>query len=111
MPLTTHCSFSLDFFDLESVYSSEMAGYGSSFRPSVKGILLMIKVVLLYYDYLLTLPDEVDRLWHAGPRSWASIVFFINRYLALVGHVPFVWSVYADPCKTGVGPIRSLTLR
>jgi hypothetical protein len=87
-----------------------MAGYGL-FRPSIKEILLMIEAVLLYYDYLLTLPDEVDRLWHTGPQSWASIVFFLNRYLALVGHIPFVWNVYADPCKTGVGPIRSLTLR
>jgi hypothetical protein len=74
----------VDFFDLESVYSSEMAGY-----------------VLLYYDYFLTLSDEVDRFWHPGPHSWASIIFFANRYIALLGHLPFVWSVYADPCKTG----------
>ena len=65
----------------------------------------MIEAVLLYYDYLLTLPDEVDRFWRRGPYSWATIVFFANRYMALLGHVPFVYNVYADPCKTGVGPI------
>ena len=84
-----------------------MAGYGL-FRPFVKRILLMIEAVLLYYDYLLTLPDEVDRLWHRRPYSWASIVFFANRYIALLGHVPFVYSVYADPCKMGVSPILRL---
>jgi hypothetical protein len=71
----------------------------------------MIEAVLLYYDYFLTLSDEVDRFWHPGPHSWASIIFFANRYIALLGHLPFVWSVYADPCKTGVGPICWLTLR
>ena len=84
-----------------------MAGYGL-FCPSVKGILLMIEAVLLYYDYLLTLSNEVDRLWHRRPHSWASIVFFANRYIALLGHVPFVYSVYADPCKMGVRPILHL---
>jgi hypothetical protein len=87
-----------------------MAGYGLS-HPFVKDIPLMIEAVLLYYDYFLTLSDEVDRFWHPGPHSWASIIFFANRYIALLGHLPFVWSVYADPCKTGVGPICWLTLR
>lgn len=64
----------------------------------------MIDAVLLYYDYFLTLPWEIDRFWHPGPHSWASIVFFANRYMALLGHVPFLYSVYA-PCKTVVGPI------
>jgi hypothetical protein len=68
----------------------------------------MTEAVLLYYDYLLTLSDEVDRFWHRGPHSWASIIFFANRYIALLGHLPFVWSVYADPCKVGVGPIAGL---
>jgi len=74
----------VEFTELEAVYASEMAGYA-----------------LLYYDYFLTLPKEIERFWHPGPYSWASIVFFANRYIALVGHVPFVYSVYADPCKIG----------
>jgi len=61
----------------------------------------MAGYVLLYYDYFLTLSDEVDRFWHRGPHSWGSIIFFANRYLALRGHLPFVVSVYIDPCKIG----------
>jgi len=69
----------------------------------------MIEAVILYYDYFLTFSREVDRFWHPGPHTWASIVFFANRYIALLGHVPFLYSAYADPCKTVVGPIRSLS--
>ncbi|KAI9459150.1 hypothetical protein BJY52DRAFT_1186514 [Lactarius psammicola] len=61
---------------------------------------------ILYYDYFLTLSREVDGFWHPGPHTWASIVFFANRYIALLGHVPFLYIVYADPCKTVVGPIH-----
>ena len=76
------------------------------FRPHAKGLLLMIEAVILYYDYFLTLSKEVDRFWHPGPHTWASIVFFANRYIALLGHVPFLYRVYGDPCKVMVGPIR-----
>lgn len=71
----------------------------------------MIETALLYYDYFLTLSDEVDRLWHRGPHSWLSIIFFANRYLALLGHIPFVYIIFMDPCKTGVGSICWLTLQ
>ena len=83
--------------------ASALSGYGL-FRPYVNGILLMIDAVVLYYDYFLTLSREVDCFWHPGPHSWASIVFFANRYIALLGHVPLLYSAYA-PCKTVVGPI------
>ncbi|KAH9010030.1 hypothetical protein EDB84DRAFT_1681484 [Lactarius hengduanensis] len=79
------------------------------FRLYTKGILLMIGAVILYYDYFLTLSKEVGRFWHPGPHTWASIIFFANRYIALLGHVPFLYIVYADPCKTVVGPIRLLS--
>ncbi|KAH8998024.1 hypothetical protein EDB92DRAFT_1317851 [Lactarius akahatsu] len=56
--------------------------------------------LILYYDYFLTLSKEVGRFWHPGPHAWASIIFFANRYIALLGHVPFLYIIYADPCKT-----------
>ncbi|KAI9432956.1 hypothetical protein H4582DRAFT_1018439 [Lactarius indigo] len=56
--------------------------------------------LILYYDYFLTLSKEIDRFWHPRPHTWASIIFFANRYIALLGHVPFLYIVYADPCKT-----------
>lgn len=69
----------------------------------------MIETVILYYDYFLTLSKEVDRFWHPRPHSWASIMFFANRYIALLGHLPFLYRVYGDPCKVMVGLIHLLS--
>lgn len=50
--------------------------------------------MILYYDFLLTFDDEVRFFWH---RKWNSvtILFFLNRYLPLVGHVPGIVKVLA----------------
>jgi hypothetical protein len=54
--------------------------------------------IILFYDYVLTLPMEVDRYWCAGSHTWASTVFLGIRYLALVGHVPLLYHIYS-PCE------------
>ncbi|KAF5325332.1 hypothetical protein D9619_009946 [Psilocybe cf. subviscida] len=41
---------------------------------------------LFFYDYLLTLPDEVEKIWMA-PFTFASLLFYINRY---VTHAQFI---------------------
>ncbi|EKM56610.1 uncharacterized protein PHACADRAFT_207813 [Phanerochaete carnosa HHB-10118-sp] len=44
---------------------------------------------LLYYDYLLTLPAEVERYWTADLNLRRSPIWFlICRYLSLVGNIP-----------------------
>ena len=60
---------------------------------------------ILYYGYILTLPMEIDRYWRAGSFTWASIVFLANRYIAVLGHVPFFYRILTSPCKTLVGLI------
>ncbi|KAK7046435.1 hypothetical protein R3P38DRAFT_2873789 [Favolaschia claudopus] len=48
-----------------------------------------ISFALLFYDYLLTLDLEISRYW--GSRfSWPTVLFFINRYGALLGNVPVI---------------------
>ena len=42
--------------------------------------------VILYYDYLLTLPDEITFFWRRK-RSSVSILFFLNRYLPMASNV------------------------
>ncbi len=37
---------------------------------------------LLYYDFLLTLPDEVRLVWQA-PTRLATVLFLLMRYLSL----------------------------
>ncbi|KAF8165996.1 hypothetical protein B0H34DRAFT_763490 [Crassisporium funariophilum] len=57
--------------------------------------------IILYYDYFLTLPDERDRFW-ASPKklSVASGLFYLNRYLSFLGHVPVMLEYFwtsSDP--------------
>lgn len=49
---------------------------------------------ILYYDYFLTLPDEVDRFWSSRRVTWASTFFYINRYLTLIGHSSVAFGYY-----------------
>ncbi|KAM5533390.1 hypothetical protein V8D89_012940 [Ganoderma adspersum] len=48
---------------------------------------------ILYYDYALTFGMEVDRFWKRGS-SFASFVFYFNRYLVLFGHIPVLYEFY-----------------
>ncbi|KZV91644.1 hypothetical protein EXIGLDRAFT_92237 [Exidia glandulosa HHB12029] len=38
---------------------------------------------LLWWDYLLTLPQEIEFFWQ-GRLSWPAILFFVNRYLPIL---------------------------
>ncbi|KAH8804188.1 hypothetical protein DL96DRAFT_636082 [Flagelloscypha sp. PMI_526] len=42
--------------------------------------------VVLYWDYFLTLPDEIQYLWRR-PISFGAGRFFINRYLSCIANV------------------------
>jgi len=55
---------------------------------------------ILYYDYFLTLPKEVEGYWHTGPHAWGSILFLANRYVAMLGHLPFFYIYFRRPCKS-----------
>ena len=61
-------------------------------------------VGILLYDYCLTFVAEVERCWSAR-LNWALALFYLNRYLALFGHVPvmikYFWST-SDPHKLEV---------
>ena len=45
-------------------------------------------IVILYYDFLLTLKDEMHLFWK---RKWGFItfLFFANRYFAAIVDTPF----------------------
>ncbi|KAI0264589.1 hypothetical protein BC834DRAFT_970548 [Gloeopeniophorella convolvens] len=83
-------------------------------------ILCLIPIVILYYDYLISLSDEVEYFWLWGrngldhdvstqplvpgshrkqtrrlPRlrlDWISCLCLVNRYVAIVGHIPVMKS-------------------
>ncbi|KAI9068858.1 hypothetical protein FKP32DRAFT_1671903 [Trametes sanguinea] len=52
-----------------------------------------IAFTILYYDYVLTFSEEVARYW--GTRmSSMSLLFFVNRYLSLIAHIPIIVEFY-----------------
>ncbi|KAH8979738.1 hypothetical protein EDB92DRAFT_1954688 [Lactarius akahatsu] len=45
-------------------------------------------LAILYYDYLLTLPLEIQYLWHPNKLGWFTVACLLNRYLPIFGHIP-----------------------
>ncbi|KAI8972586.1 hypothetical protein BD414DRAFT_540227 [Trametes punicea] len=55
----------------------------------VNRILSSIAFTLLYYDFVLTFRQEVERYW-SGTLSWPSFLFFLNRYMSIMSHIPVI---------------------
>ncbi|OSX58651.1 hypothetical protein POSPLADRAFT_1049384 [Postia placenta MAD-698-R-SB12] len=52
---------------------------------------------ILYYDYLLTFSMEVDYFWKQQRWfSWTSLLFILNRYMAVFGVIPIAMEFFAD---------------
>lgn len=62
-------------------------------------LLLINSAAIVTYDYYLTFAEEVERFWMGGRLNWASGLFYLNRYLVLLGHIPimleFFWKTSA----------------
>ncbi|KAI0651323.1 hypothetical protein C8Q79DRAFT_897161, partial [Trametes meyenii] len=52
-------------------------------------------LALLYYDFVLTIPQEIERYWK-GSFSWTTLLFFLNRYLSVVMHLPVIVEFFGD---------------
>ncbi|CAA7265559.1 unnamed protein product [Cyclocybe aegerita] len=71
----------------------------------VNNYLAAAAFTILYYDYFLTFNSEYNRFWRTKGLTWASSLFYLNRYLSLFGHVPVIvqyfWSS-TDPDRLSV---------
>lgn len=61
-------------------------------RSAVRRLPAENPLAILYYDYALTFAREVEHFWPSPYRtgSWVSVIFFLNRYLAIFGHIPIL---------------------
>jgi Family of unknown function (DUF6533) len=58
-------------------------------------------LAILYYEYALTLPREIQYLWPPHNKlGWFTITCLLNRYLAVLGHIPAVVSYFLSGSKT-----------
>ena len=45
---------------------------------------------ILYYDYLLTFGEEVRFFWGRKRTNSVTVLFFLNRYVSILGNVPVI---------------------
>jgi len=62
----------------------------------------LVSITILVYDFFLTFPMEVERFWFVSRVNFAIFLFYINRYLIILGYIPILienfW-VTDDPAK------------
>ncbi|KAJ7866647.1 hypothetical protein B0H13DRAFT_2066363 [Mycena leptocephala] len=82
----------------DSISNAEMQS-----QLNVNAYFTLVSFTIVSYDFLLTFDDEVRAYW--GTRlTWATLLFYINRYVSLLGNsIPVVenfWTTYNyDPQK------------
>ncbi|TDL15691.1 hypothetical protein BD410DRAFT_902465 [Rickenella mellea] len=56
----------------------------------------LASITILYYDHLVTLPTEIERIWR--PKlSPISVIFLLNRYVTCFGYVPIMFFFFDSP--------------
>ncbi|KAA1473152.1 hypothetical protein DENSPDRAFT_881815 [Dentipellis sp. KUC8613] len=62
----------------------------------------LLSLVILYYDFVLTLAQEIELYWPSQhPLGWASSIFLVNRYLTVLGHFPIVAELFLTYKQAG----------
>ncbi|KIM63494.1 hypothetical protein SCLCIDRAFT_1214135 [Scleroderma citrinum Foug A] len=66
--------------------------------------LSMVQFSILFYDYALTLGEEIDLFWKQSRRSWPFVLFTVNRYVTLLNHILVLaytfWQLPGSVCKS-----------
>lgn len=52
---------------------------------------------LLGYDYALTFSMEVERFWSSHQISTTTTLYFVNRYVGLIGYLPILYQFLGTP--------------
>ncbi|KIK63031.1 hypothetical protein GYMLUDRAFT_41332 [Collybiopsis luxurians FD-317 M1] len=68
----------------------------------------LMQFVILVYDWLLTLDQEVELIWRRPSKTRLPVILFLfNRYLTLLGNIPvfvlFFWSKPVNPQNPQLG--------
>jgi hypothetical protein len=66
-------------------------------------------LAMLYYDYLLTLPREIQFLWPPhNKQGWFTLACFLNRYIPIIGLIPVAVSYFipVNPAVRASSPFQ-----
>ncbi|THH16610.1 hypothetical protein EW146_g4061 [Bondarzewia mesenterica] len=76
---------------------------------SLHGYLELVAIIILYYDYFITLPAEIVRIW-SRPLAKPSMWFFVNRYVPFFGNVVVLVFTLHDSGDSATGKTVVSTL-
>jgi hypothetical protein len=71
----------------------------------------IIWAAILLYDYCLTFGAEVERCWVDRRFSWGLGFFYLNRYLALFGHIPVMMEYFWTTSNSNKVEVSILLLK
>jgi len=61
----------------------------------INSVIHVSAMVILYYDYMLTLDREIRFVWPPhNKQGWFTAAFLLNRYISIFGYLPFVVSYF-----------------
>lgn len=79
---------------------SELNVLNTAHQINANYVLSLVAYTILYYDYTLTISDEVRFFWGRKYGS-ITILFYINRYLSIIGIIPVILQSFADWTPSG----------
>jgi len=86
LPSPTELAMSSDYFDPQ-------AGPDAAYDILIASFSFISAVAMLYYDYALTLPREIQFLWPPHcKQGWFTLACFLNRYIPIIGIFPIAIS-------------------
>lgn len=50
----------------------------------------LIIIGIVIYEYLITLDLEIERFWKRKTKGLGSVLFYVNRYLTLLGNIGII---------------------
>ncbi|KAH9953070.1 hypothetical protein BC827DRAFT_1273856 [Russula dissimulans] len=61
----------------------------------ISSVIHFSAMVILYYDYMLTLSREIQFLWPPhNKQGWVTAAYLVNRYISVLGYLPLVVSFF-----------------
>ncbi|VDB99453.1 unnamed protein product [Peniophora sp. CBMAI 1063] len=92
--IATHRSQTLAPSQTENMDMEDTDGASIAHDLFMIYVLQVVPITVLYYDYLLTIRDEIENYWPTHrPLSWLSGLFLGTRYLTLLGFAPVLAAV------------------
>ncbi|KIK51495.1 hypothetical protein GYMLUDRAFT_252017 [Collybiopsis luxurians FD-317 M1] len=77
---------------MDSAYAEQVSAAGQAL---IQNYVHLFSATFLYWDYLLTLPDEFRYFWKRPAGTIVvTVLFFLNRYISVLGNIAVTISLF-----------------